>query len=238
MEYPIVILDIGGTILDKNFSNIVDSQIIQDIVSLRNKGIKVGLCTMRTKEQCEKSVPTPLDFYICLNGSYIVCDSLVIHNQKIKVDPSIEYCLTYDTEKVYYKNEGSLVLADKYGYVVDKQGMLSNASNLVIFNVDKDDLGKYNEYHYEYWPKNRALMLQHKDSSKARAINKILDYYSIKQNILFFGDGPNDLEIFKQFKDCICMGSCYIELENYALFKTETVANGGVPKALRKLKIL
>ena len=48
------------------------------------------------------------------------------------------------------------------------------------------------------------------------------------EEILFFGDGPNDLEIFKMLSNCVAVGNCLPELIKYALNKTKSCFRDGV----------
>ena len=67
MKYELIIFDIGKTLYDKNFSVRASDCVLNDIKALRKKGLKVGVCTMRTIQHCKKVVPVELDFYISLN---------------------------------------------------------------------------------------------------------------------------------------------------------------------------
>ena len=57
MKYKIVIFDIGKTLLDKRFSQKISEQTLTDIKALKQKGIKVGVCTMRTVQHCREIIP-------------------------------------------------------------------------------------------------------------------------------------------------------------------------------------
>lgn len=238
MKYKIVIFDIGGTLFDKKNSNIVSKSIINDIINLRRKGIKVGVCSMRTIKYCKEVVPTELDFYISLNGSFVICNDNVVVDCIINELPSVTDFLSYSSDIAFYSSTKAKVMADKYGFIAQKKGIAKSIYNLVLFDVKENDLCDYNKYHYEYWPSTKTLMLQNINTSKVNGIAQVLKYYNIEQPILYFGDGPNDLDVFKTYSDCICMGSCYPLIENYALFKTDTCQNDGISKALRKLKII
>ena len=78
MKYKIIIFDIGKTLLDKQVSPQISERTLTDMKALQDKGIKVGVCTMRTIKHCREIIPFELDFYICLNGSHITCDGKVV----------------------------------------------------------------------------------------------------------------------------------------------------------------
>ena len=225
-------------LFDKNTSNKVSESILNDIKLLREKGIKVGVCSMRTVKYCKEVVPIDLDFYICLNGSVVVCDKHIVVDIPLNMSLNSIDFLTYGLEKSYYSTFIAKKLASESGFIAQERGIASSIYNLVLFNIEEYDLKEYNSYHYEYWPLTKTLMLQDKYASKVNGIGRVLQYYHINPPILYFGDGPNDLDIFKNYSDCVCMGSCFPSLEQYALFKTETCQNNGIEKALRKLKLL
>lgn len=85
MKYELIIFDIGKTLYDKNLSPRASDCVLHDIEALRKKGIKVGVCTMRTIQHCREVVPVELDFYISLNGSLeIVCEIVLLPFHVIK----------------------------------------------------------------------------------------------------------------------------------------------------------
>lgn len=238
MKYKIVIFDIGGTLFDKSIANKVHESILNDIKLLRAKGIKVGVCSMRTVKYCKEVIPIELDFYICLNGSIVICDNHIVVDVPLNTPLNVIDFLSYGLETAYYSTFIAREIASSNGFIAQEKGIASSIYNLVLFNIEQYELRDYDGYHYEYWPLTKTLVLQDKNSSKVSGIGRVLQYYHINQPILYFGDGPNDLEVFKNYSDCVCMGSCYPPLEKYALFKTETCQNNGIAKALRKLKLL
>ncbi len=121
----------------------------------------------------------------------------------------------------FYSTQSAKALANNNGCLAQEKGVAQKIYNLILFDIEQSDLSKYNSYHWEYWPLTKTLMLQNIATSKVSGIGQVLQYYIIEQPILYFGDGPNDLEIFKSYSDCICMGNCYPPLEKYAIFKTD-----------------
>ena len=238
LKYKIVIFDIGKTLLDKSVSNTISDHILDDIKQLRNLGIKVGVCTMRTVKHCKEIIPVDLDFYICLNGSYIWCDNKLIYEQQVDFKNENTDYLSYGIELACYSSEHAKTMAIANGFLIDNIGVAKPVYNVVLFNVEQTQLQQYNEFHYEYWPSTKTIVLQNKETSKVNGIKRVLNYCNLTQPILYFGDGPNDLDIFKTYNDCVCMGDSYPELEKYALFKTDTCANQGVSLALRKLNVI
>ena len=238
MKYELIIFDIGKTLLDKRLSSKISEQTLEDIKALKNKGIKVGVCTMRTLEHCREIIPFELDFYICLNGSHITCNGETIFDSPIDLKPSSSEYLTYGADYAFYSCESAKEKAIANGFLIDKSGVANRVYNLVLFDITKDQISNYSSFNTEYWENTRTLVLQNSDSSKSIGIQKVIDYYKSQEPLLYFGDGPNDLPIFERFRDCICMGDCYPELIKYALFQTKSCREEGVSYALRMLNLL
>ena len=206
MKYELIIFDIGKTLYDKNLSPRASDCVLKDIETLRKKGIKVGVCTMRTIQHCREVVP-------------------------------VEF-LSYGKNFTCYSTERAKMLADVNGFLADSKGAASPAYNVVLFNITADKLSSYDNYTTEYWATTKALSLQDKNASRVIGIQEVLRFYNTKLPFLYLGDGPNDLEIFQSYHDCICMGDCYPKLKQYALFQTKSCKDEGVSFALRKLGLL
>lgn len=238
MKYELIIFDMGKTLYDKNFSARASDRVLHDIEALRKKGIKVGVCTMRTIQHCKKVAPVELDFYISLNGSYIFCEGEVIVDKPMMIPSGQIDFLSYGKDYTCYSTEKAKMLADMNGFLADGKGVVSPAYNVVLFDISVDKLSSYDNFTTEYWSNTRALSLQDKNASRVIGIQEVLRFYNTEQPFLYFGDGPNDLEIFQAYHDCICMGDCYPKLKQYALFQTKSCKEEGVPFALRKLDLL
>ena len=111
MKYELIIFDIGKTLYDKNLSPRASDCVLHDIEALRKKGIKVGVCTMRTIQHCREVVPVELDFYISLNGSYVVCAGEVIVNKPTTIPSGHIDFLSYGKNFTCYSTEKAKMLA-------------------------------------------------------------------------------------------------------------------------------
>lgn len=146
--------------------------------------------------------------------------------------------LSYGKDFTCYSTEKAKILADVNGFLADRKGVASPAYNAVLFDIPADKLSSYDNYTTEYWANTATLSLQDKNTSRVIGIQEVLRFYNTKLPLLYFGDGPNDSEIFQSYHDCICMGDGYSKLKQYALFQTKTCRNEGVSFALRKLGLL
>ncbi|AHI52770.1 HAD-IIB family hydrolase [Spiroplasma culicicola] len=238
-DYKFIIFDIGKTLFDKNEQKHISKNIISSILTLKSKGIKVGVCTMRTYDWCKKNVNINFDFYICLNGSYIVCNNKVIFQSRVEnVFLNFDQ-LTYGSKTAFFKNYSSQNLAVSNGFVNDQMGILKWPFVIVLFNINsssiKDFENKYNIYH---WNETNSVALQNKKCSRVNGISKVLKYFNHNEKFLYFGDGPNDLEIFQKYDYCIMMGDGYHNLEKFAFAKTDSCSEEGVYKYLKQISII
>ena len=175
MKYKVVIFDIGKTLLDKDVSASISQCVIDDIRLLQSKGVKVGVCTMRTLAHCRKILPVELDFYICLNGSYISCEGERIFHSPIDIKPEVKDFLSYGDAVAYYSTNSAKHKALDNGFLVDRLGVSTLTYSYVFFDVDKDNFSNFEKYNIEYWEKTKTVALQNLDSSKCKGIQRVLD---------------------------------------------------------------
>lgn len=238
MRYDIVIFDVGKTLFDKKYSTKASDNVIRDIEELRKAGIKVGVCTMRNIKHCQEVVPIELDFYISLNGSFVVCDGKIVVDIPIEIPVEGGDFLSYSKDCTFYSTERAKMLANINGFIAERKGVAREIYNAVLFDIDRNNLKNFDGFTKEYWPMSNTLSLQNKETSRIKGIFKVLNFYDAKLPVLYFGDGPNDLQIFQTLQHCVCMGDCYPELKQYSLFQTKPCREDGVSYALRKLKLL
>ena len=151
-KVEMVLLDIGKTIYDKEKQIKLSEKVIESIKRLKLKGIKVGVCTMRNYKSCLQLIPEKIDFYICLNGSYVVCNDKLVINNKIKNIFTNEYMLTYSDSKTFYKNKQSLIKAKENGFLAEEQGEELNPYVVTLFDVYPVCIDSFKQdYKTTYW---------------------------------------------------------------------------------------
>lgn len=239
-----VVFDIGNTLISKSGNNIVDPVLISDIKRLREQGLLVGVASMRTLSLSKKLLKgLEFDFYICLSGAQIYINDTLHYDQPLEYIAFNDLCeVYYSEEETYALSEECAITARNKGFVVE---MVKTNHDSPLYNVSLVDIDQRNielckkKYHTEYWSKISVLVIQHKNTSKAKAINFIANYYNItKSEILGFGDGPNDIEFLSTCGTSVAMGYNYKELIDSATYATEPESKLGVSKALRKLKLI
>ncbi len=75
--------------------------------------------------------------------------------------------------------------------------------------------------------------------SKATGIKYLMNFYDVPiENVFVFGDSNNDLEMLKYVPNSIAMGICSKEVAEVASYKTDTVENDGIYKAMKHFGVI
>ena len=116
--------------------------------------------------------------------------------------------LTYTPYETFYSSDKAKEKAQKNGFIAENEGSASKFYNLILFDVEKEELKRLKtNFDVYYWPSTKTVSLQSKGCSRVRAIKELIDYLGFElDQVIYFGDGPNDLEVFK-FVSC---GSSYL----------------------------
>ena len=239
-KIKLVVFDVGKTLFDKSSQKEVAPETICALNSLRKQGIKIGVCTMRTFNHIEEILPLKFDFFILNNGAYVMCDGKTILDERIDISVKDKDFLTCDSHEALYSTELAYKLAQKYGFISDRMGVLEKPNNIVIRTDSTWRKLCLSLWYKTYsWKDTKIVSLQKKGTSRIKGIRLILNRYGIKENeFLYFGDGPNDLDVFKKFKYTIAMGNCYPKFLKYAYSQTKECKDNGVSQFLKNNLLL
>ena len=101
---------------------------------------------------------------------------------------------------------------------------------------DSGELGR--DYHAMRWHPFSVDLL-HADGSKARGIKRVCEALGVPlDETMAFGDGLNDVEMFKTVGYGVAMGDAVPELRALAQYQTGTVEEDGIYNALQHLGII
>ena len=101
---------------------------------------------------------------------------------------------------------------------------------------DSGELGR--EYHAMRWHPFSVDLL-HAEGSKARGIKRVCEALGVPlDETMAFGDGLNDVEMFKTVGYGVAMGDAVPELQALAQYQTGTVEEDGIYTALQHLGII
>lgn len=102
--------------------------------------------------------------------------------------------------------------------------------SLASYQIDGFRLVSWHEYGFD---------VIDQDMSKAKTILKIAADKGIAQkDVIFFGDGHNDIEALAMAGIGVAMGNAADEVKKHADFLTDSVYDDGIYKALKKLELI
>lgn len=236
MDKKIYVFDVGNTLIVKSDKTI--SQATCDALkSLRQSGNIVGIASMRNKEQlmCIKPMTT-FDFFIGLNGSYVESNGNVVIESPLS---------SKDMESIYgYVSENRMkcVLHTKTNLISADDWHNEKVFVVELFNVEQqvERLTNFlgNRFTYHIWERGKTCDIYSKTVSKSIALQKICIRYGMNgQNCIAFGDGFNDIELFKFCGKSVAMATAPDELKKVATYITKSAKDDGVVWALNNYKL-
>ena len=253
-KIKIIFFDIDDTLRNSK-TGFVPSTIPTIFKQLREKGILTGIATGRgifgVVPEIKALKP---DFFVTLNGAYIEDKKgNVIYSNKIAKDKVEEYITWTKEVGIDYGLVGSHAAK-----LSRRTEMISQAIDPIYPDLEVDPDFYQKEDIYQMWtfeeqgddlilPDTLASTLRmvrwHEHSSdvvpisgsKAAGVAKVVDQLGLKpENVMVFGDGLNDLELFDYAGISIAMGVSHDKIKEKADYITKTVEEDGIFDALER----
>ena len=251
-KIKIIFFDIDDTLRNSK-TGFVPSTIPRVFKQLREKGILTGIATGRgifgVVPEIKALNP---DFFVTLNGAYIEDKKgNVIYSNKIAKDKVEEYIAWTKEVGIDYGLVGSHAAK-----LSRRTEMISQAIDPIYPNLEVDRDFYQNEDIYQMWtfedqgddlilPDTLASTLRmvrwHEHSSdvvpisgsKAAGVAKVVEHLGLKpENVMVFGDGLNDLELFDYAGISIAMEVSHEKIKEKADYITKTLEEDGIFDAL------
>ena len=251
-KIKIIFFDIDDTLRNSK-TGFVPSTIPRVFQQLREKGILTGIATGRgifgVVPEIKALKP---DFFVTLNGAYIEDKKgNVIYSNKIAKDKVEEYITWTKEVGIDYGLVGSYAAK-----LSRRTEMISQAIDPIYPDLEVDPDFYQKEDIYQMWtfedlgddlrlPDALASTLRmvrwHEHSSdvvpisgsKAAGVAKVVDQLGLKpENVMVFGDGLNDLELFDYAGISIAMGVSHDKIKEKADYITKTLEEDGIFDAL------
>ena len=251
-KIKIIFFDIDDTLRNSK-TGFVPSTIPTIFKQLRDKGILTGIATGRgifgVVPEIKALKP---DFFVTLNGAYIEDKKgNVIYSNKIAKDKVEEYITWTKEVGIDYGLVGSHAAK-----LSRRTEMISQAIDPIYPDLEVDPDFYQKEDIYQLWtfeeqgddlvlPDTLASTLRmvrwHEHSSdvvpisgsKAAGVAKVVDQLGLKpENVMVFGDGLNDLELFDYAGISVAMGISHDKIKEKADYITKTLEEDGVFNAL------
>lgn len=257
-KIKLVFFDIDDTLRVKT-TGYIPSSIQQVFKSLKEKGILTGIASGRTPYGIVPEIKElGPDFFVMINGSYVedAKGKLVYHQPMPKdlveavVDWGKEIGIEYG---MLGSQKGTLsARTDRISQVIDliyedletDSGFYADNDIYQMLTFEKD--GQEVELPEDLQVELRSVRwdaissdIVLKGSSKATGVAKVVDQLGLKpENVLVFGDGLNDIELFDYAGISIAMGHSHPELQEHADYITKTVEEDGIFDALEQLGLV
>ena len=251
-KIKIIFFDIDDTLRNSK-TGFVPTTIQTIFQQLREKGILTGIATGRgifgVVPEIKALKP---DFFVTLNGAYIEDKKgNVIYSNKIAKDKVEEYITWTKEVGIDYGLVGSHATK-----LSRRTEMISQAIDPIYPDLEVDPDFYQKEDIYQMWtfeeqgddlvlPESLASTLRmvrwHEHSSdvvpisgsKAAGVAKVVDQLGLKpENVMVFGDGLNDLELFDYAGISVAMGVSHDKIKEKADYITKTLEEDGIFDAL------
>ncbi|AZN43114.1 Cof-type HAD-IIB family hydrolase [Paenibacillus albus] len=253
----IVFFDLDGTLLDENKEILASTK--DAIRSLQEKGIYTALATGRTPNSFDWILrETNIDTYVSINGQYVVFESNELFSDSLPMAMLREidqltrdngHALAYCSHKGITVNQPNHPLiwdgfkAWKANYPAYDPNFHEHSAvhQLGLFCSNDEKLlyaDRFADYSFIQW-RATAWDVLPKHASKASGIAKLLDKMGFKaENCYAFGDGLNDIEMFKYVGTAVAMGNADDEVKQVADMITSSNAEDGIRNGLVQLGLL
>ena len=253
-KIKIIFFDIDDTLRNSK-TGFIPTSIPTVFQQLREKGILTGIATGRgifgVVSEISELKP---DFFVTLNGAYIEDKKgNVVYSNKIAKDKVEEYIAWTKEVGIDYGLVGSHTAK-----LSTRTDLISQAIDPIYPDLDVDPDFHEKEDIYQMWtfedqgdvltlPESSASTLRmvrwHEHSSdvvpisgsKAAGVAKVVEHLGLKpENVMVFGDGLNDLELFDYAGISIAMGNSHEKIKEKADYITKTLEEDGIFDALER----
>ena len=251
-KIKVIFFDIDDTLRNSK-TGFIPTSIPTVFKQLREKGVLTGIATGRgifgVVPEIRELKP---DFFVTLNGAYIEDKKgNVIYSNKIAKDKVEEYITWTKEVGIDYGLVGSHATK-----LSRRTEMISQAIDPIYPDLEVNPDFYQKEDIYQMWtfeeqgddlvlPESLASTLRmvrwHEHSSdvvpisgsKAAGVAKVVDQLGLKpENVMVFGDGLNDLELFDYAGISVAMGVSHDKIKEKADYITKTLEEDGIFDAL------
>lgn len=253
----IIFIDFDGTLYSHK-QNRVPESAVNALNTIREKGIKIFLCTGRSLCELDDFDISMLkvDGLICNNGQAAYDeDKNIIYDYPCtgELKDTIVDVFNKKMFTVFIHTSTNVFCNYVSDFVVKVQSNINSPIPPVkayenedfymcaIFNnyQDFDEFDKLNEIaNITYWA-DGAVDVVPKTASKAMGIEKIINHYGFKkEETMGIGDSDNDIDMVEYCEIGIAMGNGYESVKKSADYVTDDIDNDGLYKAFKKFNII
>ena len=262
-KYEIVFIDIDGTL--RNSKKELTETTIESIKKIKEKGIKVVLCTGRSCKYAKRvaALAGTCEYVVSSNGSEVTNMETgeVIYNGKIDnetIKEIFNYCKSNNVNMLLNTTEEdyqTIKESDNRVYVEELEEIKHDVNQIVITSMNYDRMlvipdmfrEKYPNIHLNSTSEELTAGNRHPSQdyyhdynkvgvSKAKGVVELLEYLNIPvEKAITIGDSFNDVSMCEVAGYCVAMGNAVDKLKNIADEVTTTNDEDGVATFLNTL---
>lgn len=251
MDRKIFFFDIDGTLAHKN---VIPEDTKVALKKLKKAGHYVFICTGRPYIYAKHYFGQYVDGFICANGRYIVHDDDILLNKPLTKDEIHYFIESFRKFNCGYNFNGVNV---GYAYGIEHNKLadmqMDYEKPYFIEDFNEEDIKAHMfDVHFETkeqfkniseYLKEQVIFNEHYGHNsadatiigcdKGKAIEELFGILKInKENSYAFGDGHNDVCMFKVAGHPIAMGNGIDEVKEISEYVTADIFDGGIYKAL------
>ena len=253
--------DADGTLVSYK-NKVISDLLVADLAELRRRGIKIFLATGRSKTDLTHTgmlKTAEFDGYITLSGQYCYDQNGVYRDAPICREDIVNACRVFQENPTFatkmeagehtYLNCVTDRLREMFAFLHTElfetrpaDWMLERSIYQLVAMLDEEEGEKLmavmphcmlNRWH----PTGVDIFPQ--GGGKADGIRATLDHYGLTADeVVAFGDGPNDVSMLQMAGIGVAMGNATEVLKAEADYVTDTVENEGISQALRHFGLL
>ncbi len=251
VKEKVFFFDMDGTLLPHGENQTISNDDIYALNELEKKGYKVVLNTGKSLSMCKSQLEL-FDFKttITSNGQVIFDRDENVYDGSFEAD-EIDYWIGFAKDNNlhigFQTNKEQYILefenTDKYRKLCFENLNVELPTFLKEFDYnikvqqiwllgEVDGISLRSDFDYFRWHEF-AFDVQLKGINKGSALTRILDFWKLENcEVYTFGDGVNDLDMFKLADVSVAMGNASESVKKLATEVTDDVTNSGVCKFL------
>lgn len=257
LNKKIIFFDIDGTLLDHNKS--IPDSTKYAIYQLKKAGHQVAIATGRAPfmfDWVRRSLG--IDTFVSVNGQYVVHENKPVYKNPIKKEELYQL----ETHAQSQSHPMAFMGVDTVVSNVDQHDFITQSFTSLNMKVPKknpdyyhqeeiyqgllfcreNDQSNYDDFTEPFdfvrWH-DVALDILPKGGSKAKGIERLLDYLDInKEDTIAFGDALNDIDMLTFVNHGIAMGNGLPETKKVANFVTKDVSDDGIYYGLKQIGLI
>lgn len=257
MKYQAVFFDLDGTLYVNDQKRVLPSSM-EALKKLKEKGVKLGICTSRAEEEMvnfPKEVVELMDIVILSAGALVYEHGSKIFESLIELEEGkkvIDYCNKNSIFCRWSTNEGTGYFgetdddwfADRFDllYGIEPEHKVyenERLINILFYNVTEPVLSDIKSIapNAMFTIMKLAGEITAGDVDKANAVRKVAEHWNIPlTEMMAFGDGYNDITMLQEVGCGVAMGNADGPIKEVANFVTKTFKEDGIAYALEQLE--